>query len=172
MDVGIFLNSKKNILSWIIAPFLVSVVFYLFLFGYFKARENKLMEEKSLIDYIPLIDKKISAAEELLKKYNFKLTDSEVIEKLNLELRESARISSFSIDSMNIGKDPQASDGGSIFKTTVKGSGDLNSISNFVEALQVSGILLTIDSADIRLLGEAGARAYSADFIISYHSLQ
>ncbi len=172
MDSGIFLSNRKNMLLWVLTPLLISAVFYLFLFSYFKNRESLFLEKRSFIESIPLINQKISAAEVLLKKYNFTMSKSESIEKLNSQLREAARLANISIDSLNIDANPQGSSDRSIFKVAVKTAGSLGSIAGFIEAIQASGMLLTLDSAKIRLYGIGEAQDYSADIVFSYHSLQ
>jgi hypothetical protein len=172
MDLGIFLSNRRYILIWALTPLAVLAIFYFSLYGYFKSKEGVFRADKSFIESVPLISQKISAAEELLKEYDLALSKTETIEKMNSQLKEMARLADLTVTAINIDTVPGSTDSGPLFKVNIKSEGEIGAITAFVGAVQASGMLLTIDSANIKSCRNVEGRKYSAYFVFSYHTLQ
>jgi len=171
MDSGIFLSSRKYLLSWILVPLAAAAIFYFFLYGYFKGREAVFREEKCFIESAPGLKRKILAAEKLLKNYDINLSKTGIIEKLNSQLKDMAQLAGLTIISMDIGANQQSAKKGSVLRAAIKADGTLSSVAAFLSAVRDSGMLLTVDFVGMRLSAAGSARDYSAEFILLYRSL-
>lgn len=171
MDSGLFLSNGKRLFSWILVPIIFSGIFYLSFYSYYKNRENALREEKSFIESAPSFEEKISSAKAILKNYDLALSKAEVVEKLNSQLKNAARISNLTLSAMNIEAGQGSPDKASVFKAVVKAEGNLVSITSFIKIMRSYGMLLSLDSVNIKHARLADNKIYNADIIFSYYSL-
>lgn len=172
MDAGIFLSSRRSVLSWILVPVLLSAMLYFFLFSYFKAQEESLKEKKSFIEAIPVMSEKISMADTVLASYDFGLQKSEVARKLNTQLKNMAQQSGFVINSLNIDMDTQRKPAGySLFKVTIKGEGGFVPTTRFIDYVQLSGNLFTVNSFNMFASSIGSEQIYNTDISLYYYNL-
>ena len=173
MDLGIYLSTKKKLVVWIIGPVLFLSVLFLPVFIYFKSINNNLSEKKFMLESMPTIIEKITMAQSTVKSYQSNASKAELIEWVNSQLNYIANDSGFVIDSLIVKKDnsKNAEEAITVYEISIKGKGELDKIVSFFNKSQSMMPLLTLDSMQLRTVGQASERIYDTQLSFAYNNL-
>jgi len=172
MDLGIFLSNKKRVICWILCPILLLCILFSFFSIYFSSINDSLKEREAIVKLIPVISRKVSMADEILRKDKRLSSDDDVIEDLNLRLNRMAQSADFTINSLAIEKNAKRSAKGiSVFEVEIKGDGSLVSIGDFFNAAQTPERPFVVETAGMKSITSDAEPRYNVSLILLYHNM-
>jgi len=91
---------------------------------------------------------------------------------LNKQLKDMAKVSNFTMNSMDIVNAKETAGSEDIYKVSVKGEGSAPVIIKFINSIQSSGELFVIDTINMSFSGrELQPRSYIVDIVVSYYNI-
>lgn len=173
MDPASFLRSRTVLAVWVAVPLILILCVYQGTNLYCRRVEVHLAQDRAMMEILPDLMTGLNRARETLGKFAIGDSAPAGSENVDLFLSEAPANHGFQLGSVQVSENAaRKGDQSPYTSVNLEGRGTLLSMMRFLEILQQPNYLVTVESANVRLLAEGQEEPlYAGQFVLHYMTL-
>ena len=174
MDPGLFESSRTRLWCWLLAPIALIAAVYVPADVFFRQTRQTMEEQAGTLALVPDMERKLHGATDLLNAFRvFEADSSRIADALSQRVNHAARQADFAIRSLSVEKNGTAgANGPGVFQIALQGEGSIAAFVALFQDLQTPEMLLTIQTAKIRMAKMPPDPVYGGDFVLTFHPVE
>jgi hypothetical protein len=172
MDLGVFRRTKWRLSMWILGPVALLAILFSSFNTFYRAAEKQIGHQTAVMNILPQMDRHLQAASNTIRRFTFGQTGLRALNGVNTEITEAAQHAAVALNAINAQKSATNAFNELLsLQLTVKGDGNLQSITRFIQEIQHPFSLATTENVKLKTSSLAPDAAYTAELTLNCYAV-